>query len=86
MRLCRTFEEKLRGDVFNLFTCFERFVIYMWSVTINRKVVLWRKASDKNVANFIDKLVINLVFSETKDVLDTVMFCSLKVFQKMNTL
>lgn len=44
----------------------------MWSVTINRKVVLWRKASDKNVANFIDKLVINLVFSETKDALDTV--------------
>lgn len=45
--MCRMFEHKLRGDILNLFTHFERFVIEMWSLTINRKVVLWRDASDQ---------------------------------------
>ena len=52
--MCRTFEHKLRGDIFELFTHFERSVIDMWSLTINGKVVETHQIK----YNCIDKLVV----------------------------
>lgn len=40
---------------FNLITHFEKFVTDMWSLTTNRKVMLWRSTSDQEYS--IDKLV-----------------------------
>lgn len=53
--MCRRFVHKLREDVFNLITHFEMFVIDIRSLTTNRKVMLWRNASEQEYS--IDKLV-----------------------------
>lgn len=58
--MCRMFVHKLREDVFNLITHFEMFVTDLWSLTTNRKVMLWRSASDQEYS--VDKLVMKACF------------------------
>lgn len=53
--MCRMFVHKIIEDVFNLIIHFEMFVIDMWSLTTNRKVMFWRSTSEQEYS--IDKLV-----------------------------